>query len=96
MPAYVLIDVRTTDEERAARYREVSGPSVARFGGRFVVRGGAMRVLEGDWEPERVVVIEFPSTEVAAQWYDSDDYRNARAVRDGAGTWQMVLVEGVA
>jgi uncharacterized protein (DUF1330 family) len=96
VPAYVVVDVQRTDLEAAARYSELSGPSVARHGGRFLVRGGASQVLEGSWDPERVVVIEFPSVEVAREWYDSDDYGEARSVRADAGTWSMVLVEGVA
>jgi uncharacterized protein (DUF1330 family) len=87
--------VHATDADKAARYRELSGPSVERHGGRFLARGGAVHVLEGDWDPERIVVIEFPSTQAAIAWYDSDDYREARAVREGAGTWRMVIVEGV-
>ena len=95
MTAYVLVDVESTDEARAARYRELSGPSIERHGGRFLVRGGPFEVLEGDWVPTRLVVAEFPSVEAARQWYESEDYRQARAVREGAGAWRMVLVEGV-
>ncbi|HEX4540773.1 MAG TPA: DUF1330 domain-containing protein [Acidimicrobiales bacterium] len=95
MPAYVVVDVKQTDPERGARYRELSGPSVERHGGRFLARGGAVIVLDGDWEPERLVVIEFPSPDAARSWFDSDDYRRARAVREGAGTWQMVVVDGM-
>jgi uncharacterized protein (DUF1330 family) len=90
-----VVDVQRTDLERAARYSEMSGPSVERHGGRFLARGGAMHVLEGGWQPERLVVIEFESAEAAHAWYDSDDYRAARAVREGAGNWQMVVVDGV-
>ncbi len=95
MAAYVVVDVERTDLERAARYSEMSGPSVERHGGRFLARGGALDVLEGDWEPERLVVIEFASTDAARAWFDSDDYREARAVREGAGNWRMVVVNGV-
>ncbi len=95
MPAYAVIDVYATDDDKAARYRELSGPSVEKHGGRFLARGGALHVLEGEWEPERIVVIEFPSADAARAWYDSDDYGAARTVREGAGTWNMVVVEGV-
>ena len=95
MAAYVVVDVERTDLERAARYSEMSGPSVERHGGRFLARGGAIRVLEGGWQPERLVVIEFESAEAAHEWYDSEDYRAARAVRKGAGNWRMVVVDGV-
>lgn len=95
MAAYVVVDIRQTDPERAARYRELSGPSVERHGGRFLARGGGLTVLEGKWEPDRLVIIEFPSSNAAQAWFDSDDYGQARAVREGAGTWQMVVVDGV-
>jgi uncharacterized protein (DUF1330 family) len=95
MPVYVIVDVDVTDEPRAARYRELSGPSVTRHGGRFVVRGGATSVLEGTWDPGRLVVIEFPTMDAAQDWYGSDDYGEARDVRAGAGEWRMVAVEGV-
>jgi uncharacterized protein (DUF1330 family) len=93
--AYVVVDIRQTDPERAARYRELSGPSVERHGGRFLARGGGLTVLEGRWEPDRLVIIEFPSSDAAQAWFESDDYGQARAVREGAGTWQMVVVDGV-
>ena len=95
MPAYVVVDVERTDLERAARYAELSGPSVELHGGRFLARGGAISVLEGEWSPERLVLIEFPSVEAARAWYASEDYREARAARQGAGHWRMVAVEGV-
>ena len=95
MSAYVIVDVYATDPEAAARYRELSTTPVAAHGGRFVVRGGAMTVLEGDWAPERLVVIEFPTVEAAMTWYDSPEYGEARAARAGAGRWKMVVVEGV-
>ena len=95
MAAYVVVDISQTDPERAARYRELSGPSVDRHGGRFLARGGGLTVLEGKWEPDRLVIIEFPSSNAAQAWFDSDDYGQARAVREGAGTWQMVVVDGV-
>lgn len=95
MAAYVVVDVRSADSEQAARYREMSGPSVERHGGRFLARGGAIRVLEGDWVPERIVVIEFASVEAAQAWFESEDYREARAVREGIGVWRMVAVDGV-
>jgi uncharacterized protein (DUF1330 family) len=95
MSAYVVVDVRSSDPERAARYREASGPSVERHGGRFLARGGSIRVLEGDWVPERLVIIEFSSVEAAQAWFDSKGYREARSIREGAGLWRMVAVDGV-
>ena len=94
MAGYVVVELETSDHECMARYRELSGPSVERHGGRFLVRGGRFELLEGDWNPERLVVIEFPSVEQAREWYESEDYREARAVRAGAARLQMLLVEG--
>src|SRR5438270_3255534 len=94
MPAYVVVDVTRTDLDRARRYSQLSKPSVERHGGHFLARGGTTFVLEGDWDPQRLVVIEFPSAQQAREWYESPDYQEARAVREGAGTWQMVIVEG--
>lgn len=96
MAAYVLVDIGQTDPERAARYRAMSGPSVERHGGRFLARGGAIRVLEGDWQPDRLVIIEFTSVQAAQAWFDSEDYRQARSVRARAGVWRMVVVDGVS
>lgn len=95
MTAYVVVDVESTDQDKAARYRELSGPSIERHGGRFLVRGGTFEVLEGDWVPTRLVIAEFPSVEAARRWYESPDYGEARAVREGAGAWRMVVVEGI-
>ena len=96
MPAYLVVDVRRTDRERAARYSALSGPNVEQHGGRYLARGGATLVLEGDWDPDRLVVIEFDSVEAAREWYDSPDYTDIRALREGAGEWRMVVVESVA
>ena len=96
MTAYVVVDVTTTDQEKATAYRALSKPSIERHGGHFVARGGRTVILEGSWDPERLVVIWFPSIEAAQSWYDSEDYAEARAVRDGAGTYNMVVVEGAA
>ena len=93
--AYVVVDIHRTDQERAARYSARSGPSVERHGGRFLARGGKTVTLEGGWDPERLVVIEFESVAAAKAWYDSADYSEIRAIRDGAGEWRMVVVEGM-
>ena len=95
MPAYAIFDVYITDEDTAARYRELSTPSIEQYGGRFHVRGGPVEVFEGEWTPKRLVVIEFADADAVRRWYDSPEYGEARAVRESAGTWNMVVVEGV-
>ncbi|TMM17300.1 MAG: DUF1330 domain-containing protein [Actinobacteria bacterium] len=95
MPAYLIADVHPTDPQRAATHSELAEASVERHGGRYLARGGALTVLEGNWEPERVTIIEFPSTDAARAWFESEHYGPARDARQGAGSWQMVVVDGV-
>lgn len=82
MAAYVVVDATRTDLG-APPGSKLPGPSVERHGGRFLARGGATVVLEEDRDPERVVIIEFPSVDAARAWYESDDYREARTVCQG-------------
>ena len=96
MPAYVIVEVRVTNPEPYARYRELAGASVARHGGRFAVRGGAVTPLEGDWHPERLVILEFPTVEAAKSWYASDDYQEALAIRLANSVGKALIVEGYA
>ena len=94
MPAYVLADITVTDPGRYEDYKPLSSAAAEKYGGRFVARGGATQVLEGDWPAGRFVMIEFPDTEAARRWYDSPEYREARAVRQEASTGRLLLVEG--
>src|SRR5215218_5852520 len=94
MPAYVIAETDITDPEQYARYMDASPAAIAAGGGRFVVRGGAVDVLEGDWRPPRLVVLEFDDVDAARGWYDSEQYRATRALREGAGHVNMVLVPG--
>ncbi len=90
----MIVDVDVTDPER---YSEYTGPvpeSIAKHGGRFLVRGGACEVLEGDWQPRRLVVIEFPSKEAALRWYHSDDYQELAKIRWSAATANFLVVDG--
>ena len=96
MPAYVIVDVQVHDPEGYAEYRQLSGASVAQYGGQFLVRGGAVDVAEGDWQPGRFVVIQFPSMEHAKTWYNSPEYTTARAIRQRYSSGNLLFVEGVA
>ena len=96
MPAYVIAAVEDAwDQEKLVRYREGNTDVVAAHGGRFVARGGPHAVLEGDWDPKRLVVIEFPDMDAARGWYESDDYAPLRELRQSASDTDIVLVEGV-
>ena len=95
MPAYVIVETDVTDPEPYERYRDVAPASIAAHGGRYLVRGGELAILEGDWNPSRVVVLEFADLETAKRWYDSEEYGEARKLREGAASLNMVAVEGV-
>ncbi len=92
--SYLVVDAKSTDPERMIEYRRLSSIAVEEFGGRFLVRGGPYEVLEGSWLPQRLVVIEFDSSEKAKAFYDSPEYVAARKVRAGVSSFDMVLVEG--
>ena len=96
MPAYIIADVTTTDPATMDEYRKQVPATVAKFGGRFLVRGGACQTLEGAWTPSRVVVIEFPTLGRAREWYDSADYAGPKDLRIKAGRTNLVIVEGVS
>ena len=96
MPAYVLADVTVTDLPAMEEYRKQVPATLAKYGGRFLVRGGAHRTVEGDWKPTRLVVIEFPSLADAQRWYDSEEYRAPKALRMRAGRTSVVIVDGVS
>jgi uncharacterized protein (DUF1330 family) len=95
LSAYVLVDVDVTDAEQYDRYRPLGAASVEQYGGRYIVRGGASEVLEGDRVPNRLVVLEFPDADAARRWYHSPEYAEAKATRAGAAVGSFVLVEGV-
>ena len=96
MAAYVIVDLVVTDPVTMDEYRKQVPATLAKYGGRFLVRGGAHHTVEGDWKPNRVVVLEFPSLEQARRWYDSEEYREPKAMRLRAGRANLIMVEGVA
>ena len=95
MVAYVIADVEVLDSAKYEEYKKLTPQAIAKHGGRFLARGGQTAVLEGDWRPGRVVMIEFPSIEAARNFYTSTDYTAARRARAGATRrMNMVVVEG--
>lgn len=94
MAAYIIVDIKVTDPDRYEDYKRLAAPTIAAHGGRYIVRGGATEVLEGDGRPGRIVALEFPSMEQARAWYRSPEYAAARGVRQESATAEMVLVEG--
>jgi uncharacterized protein (DUF1330 family) len=96
MAAYVIVDMNVTDTVKIADYRKLAEKSVADYGGRFIVRGGQTEVLDGDWTPKRMVVLEFPGMAEARRWRASPEYAKACEIRNLAATTRMILVEGLA
>ena len=95
MPAYIIADVTVTNEEQMKQYREWSTRAMQEHQAEVLVRGGNMVPLEGDWAPQRVVVLKFADLAAARAYYDSETYTHARRVREGAGSIRMIAVEGV-
>ena len=95
MAAYVVVDVQVNDPVRYEEYRKTVAPTLAAYGGRFLVRGGKVEVLEGAWSPKRLVVVEFPDMATAKAWWSSAEYANPKAVRQSASHTEMIVVEGV-
>lgn len=95
MPAYVIVETDIHNPEHYERYKAASPGAVAAGGGRFLVRGGELAVLEGEWQPKRLVLIEFESLDAAKRWYASPVYQEAKRLREGAANLNMVAVEGV-
>ena len=96
MSAYVIVDVEVRDAAAYEEYRLQTPATVAAYDGRFLVRGGAVEVLEGEWDPSRVVVIEFSSRERAREWLESPAYSAIKGIRQRNAVTNMILVEGVA
>jgi uncharacterized protein (DUF1330 family) len=94
MPAYVVVEITVTDPAAYERYKQLAEASVAAYGGRYLVRGGRVELLEGSRVPPRLVVLEFPSVDRARSWWASPEYAEAKPVRAASATTEMILVDG--
>jgi uncharacterized protein (DUF1330 family) len=95
MAAYVVVEIEVTDPVRYEEYKKLAEASVVAFGGRYLVRGGRVEALEGDWHPARFVMLEFPSVERAREWWSSEAYRPGKELRRATARSRMILVPGV-
>jgi len=95
MTAYAIFDIEVTDPETYEEYKKLAPPAIAAYGGKYLARGGKVDVLEGDWNPTRIVILEFPTAQQAKDWIDSPEYREARALRHASATTKAILVEGM-
>jgi len=95
MAAYLLARVKVTDWDRYKDYTKKTPGAIEKYGGKFIVRAGDMVTLEGPEETRRVVLIEFPSFEKAKEFYYSQEYQEAKKIREGAATGQFLVIDGV-
>jgi len=95
MSAFVILDITVTDPELFEQYKQRAPATIEAFGGKYLARGGHAEALEGDWMPNRIVILEFESTETAKKWLDSPEYCDARAMRQQAATSNTIVVDGV-
>jgi len=96
MAAYVIVEISITDHSEYEQYKKLTPAAIAAYDGKFVVRGGRTESLEGNWEPERVVLLEFPSVERAKEWWSSQEYSKAKEIRQRTAKTKMLVVEGVS
>ena len=94
MSAYIIVDVKVHNPEGYEEYKKLTSGTLKPYDGEFVVRGGMTEVIEGNWDPERLVILKFPSVEKAKAWWNSDEYAKARKIRQENSTANMLLVEG--
>src|SRR5688500_2216456 len=94
MPAYIVVQISIHDPVTYDHYMKIAPPSIAVYGGRYIVRGGPSEVLEGSWQPRRLVILEFPSAAQARAWWDSPEYVPAKAIRQQCADTEMLLIQG--
>ncbi len=95
MAAYLIVDLEVTDPEAFERYKHEVAPNLASFGARYLTRGGRTAVLEGDWSPRRLVILEFPSMARLEEWYRSPSYAPLLELRQRSASSRVVATEGL-
>jgi uncharacterized protein (DUF1330 family) len=95
MPAYVIVEIDIVDPVGYEEYKKLAGATVEKYEGKYIARGGRTDVLEGDWKPKRIVVLQFESAQRAKDWLNSEEYREPRKMRHRTARTNMILVEGV-
>jgi uncharacterized protein (DUF1330 family) len=96
MPAYVIAETKVRDATLIGRYRKLAAASIAKYGGRYIVRGGKAELIEGSPAPKMLIIVEFPSMARAREWYASPEYAEALEVRTVALDRRLIFVDGVA
>ena len=96
MAAYAIAEVDVSDIEMFKTYMDLVPKTVEKFGGRYLVRGGGMKIIEGDWTPKRLVIIEFEDVDKGMEWYNSEEYSQALKLRHKAAQTNLMFIEGVS
>jgi uncharacterized protein (DUF1330 family) len=95
MAAYVIVDIEVTDPALYEEYKKVSPQAIAAYGGKYLARGGKTTMLEGDWSPKRLVILEFPNAKRAQEWWDSTEYAQPKTMRQRSTRTNMLILEGI-
>jgi len=95
MSAYVIVEIEVVDPVGYEEYKKKAAATVHQHGGKYIVRGGKTEVLEGDWKPKRIVVLQFESMERAKEWLNCEEYREPRKLRHATAKTNMIVLEGV-
>ena len=95
MSAYVIVEIDIVDPAGYEEYKKLAGATVEKYGGKYIIRGGAVETLEGDWNPKRIVVLQFDSMQRAKEWLNCEEYREPRKMRHRTARTKMIVVEGV-
>lgn len=95
MTAYVIAQIDVTDPDAYETYKSLAPAAIEQYGGRYIARGGALEVLEGENDLPRNVILEFPDMDAARTWYNSPEYGKAKDAREGAARTRFLLVEGL-
>jgi uncharacterized protein (DUF1330 family) len=95
MAAYIIVEIEIVDPAGYEEYKKLAGATVEKYGGKYIVRGGKTEVLEGNWKPKRIVILEFPNAERAKAWLNSEEYREPRKMRHATAKTNMLVIEGV-
>jgi uncharacterized protein (DUF1330 family) len=95
MAAYLVVDIEVTNPAQFEEYKKLAPPAIAKYGGRYIIRGGAYETIEGNWKPQRLTIVEFDSMEKARAFYTSPEYTVAIKARAGAANFKALLVQGI-
>ena len=94
MPAYIIVEIEIFDPVGYEEYKKLAGATVEKYGGKYIVRGGKTEVLEGNWKPKRIVILEFPTIDRAKEWLNCEEYREPRKMRHATAKTNMLVIEG--